>query len=192
MILSRERLDRLRHVLTRQDGTETFRQLTRRFGLFPAEIEAAAALGWVEFAIQKPRTGRPSRIVRLSETVAAKLPPWRGQIEKPITHRHWRFALLSVYEAVEGGSRRYGFASYTDAYQKAFHAAVSRKGAEASCSRLIRQDRVFAARQFCYAQLGREIPRELPRPSTASEIWETLKKHDSWRKDLAPLAYRLP
>jgi len=182
-MLPRERLNRLRSVLTRQGGTETARQLFRRFAIFPEEIEAAEALGWIEIETRKPPTGRPSRIVRLSETPAAKLPPWRSQIPRRIKHRHWRFAHLSVCGAIHGGMRKHGLPPLIAAYRELFPDAKSEAGAAASCSRLLRHPDVIAARQFYYAQLGREIPRHEAIPSTAFEIWETLKRYGSWRAE---------
>ena len=190
-MLSRERLDRLRSVLDRQGGTETLRKLTRRFAIFPAEIDAAEALGWVEIDTRKPRTGRPSRIARLSESQAAKLPPWRSQIPRPIKHLHWRFAFLSVYQGVPRGLRKYNFPPLGEVYRELFPAARSEAGAAASCSRLLRRRDIFAARQFYYAQLSGEIPEEGNHPSTASEIWDILNQHGSWRANYAPLAKRL-
>lgn len=181
MILSRERLNRLRHVLARQGGTETFRQLTRRFAIFPAEIEAAEALGWVEITIQKPRTGRPSRIVRLSESQAAKLPPSRWTMERPLSVRHWRFARLTVFESIERGGTLFPMPCHLESYLKTFPEAKSRNGAHASCSRLMNHPNVFAARQWFYASLNNEIPRSLPIPKTPAEIWDGLEEHGSYR-----------
>jgi hypothetical protein len=62
----------------------------------------------VAIETRKPHTGRPSRIVRLSESLAAKLPPWRFEIPRRISHRHWRFARSSVFGAVLGGMPRHG------------------------------------------------------------------------------------
>lgn len=190
-MLSRERLDRLRRVLDRQGGAETARQLTRRFAIFPTEIDAAEALGWVEIETRKPRTGRPSRIVRLSESQAAKLPPWRSHIPRQMKHRHWRFAFVSVNQGVPGGLRRYNVPPLVEVYRVLFPAAKSEAGAAASCSRLLRHPHVFAARQYCYARACGEIPRDGNHPSTASEVWEILRRHKSWRAELAPLALRL-
>jgi hypothetical protein len=97
MTLSRERLDRLRRVLARQGGTETFRQLTRRFAITRCEIDAAEALGWLNIETRQPKTERPARIARHSENPSAKLPPSRREMERPISHRHWQFAMLTVY-----------------------------------------------------------------------------------------------
>lgn len=185
-MLPRERLHRLLSVLTRQGGTETARQLFRRFAIFPAEIAEAEALGWVEIETRKPRTGRPSRVVRLSDSPTAKLPPWRWQIEKPISHRHWRFARASVYGGVLGGMPKYGLRPLVAVYREMFPAARSEAGAAASCSRLLHRPHVFAARQYCFARLSGEIPRWDYFPETASEIWAILRAYRSWRAEMAP------
>jgi len=69
LTLCRERLDRLKDVLDRQGGSETIRQLNRRFAIWEWEVEQAAVLGWVTIETRNPATGRPSRIARkLSQT----------------------------------------------------------------------------------------------------------------------------
>jgi hypothetical protein len=84
MILCHERLARIQRVLNKNPGTLTVREFARSYGVWEWEIEQAAALGWIQIETKKPRTGRPSRIVkRVSETHSAKLPPYRWQIEKP-------------------------------------------------------------------------------------------------------------
>lgn len=190
-MLPRERLHRLLSVLARQGGAETTRQLSRRFAIFPAEISEAEALGWVEIETRKPRTGRPSRVVRLSESQPAKLPPWRCELPRRISHRHWRFALASVYKGVLRGMPKHGIPPLVTVYRELFHDAKSKAGAAASCSRLLRHPHVFAARQYCYARLCGEIPQSEPTPSTALEAWEALKRHGSWRADYAPRALQL-
>lgn len=189
--LPRERLHRLLSVLTRQGGAETARQLFRRFAILPVEIAEAESLGWVKIETRKPRTGRPSRVVRLSDSQPAKLPPWRFEIPRRISHRHWRFALASVYNGVPRGLPKHGIPPLVTIYRELFPAAMSKAGAAASCSRLLRHPHVHAARQYCYARSCGEIPRRAPYPSTAREAWETLKRHKSWRTEHAPLAIRL-
>ena len=75
MMLSRERLHRILAVIQRQGGSETVRQLTRRFSIFRSEIKEAEALGWISIEKRKPKTGRPATIARLSKSQPAKLPP---------------------------------------------------------------------------------------------------------------------
>jgi hypothetical protein len=99
-ILCRERLDRIQRILERNAGALTVREFARTFSVWEWKIEQAAALGWLKIATRKPRTGRPSRIATIvSEPKAAKLPPYRWQIEKPISIRHWNFAFHSAYSA---------------------------------------------------------------------------------------------
>jgi hypothetical protein len=59
LTLCRERLKRLLLVLARQGGTETLRQLDRRFRIWRWEVEQTADLGWLEIKTLKPRTGPP-------------------------------------------------------------------------------------------------------------------------------------
>lgn len=185
MQFCRERLNRILSVLERQGGAETVRQLTRRFSIFRHEIEEAESLGFIVIEKRKPRTGRPSKIASLSECQAAKLPPWRRELEKPIKATHQRFAMFSVCTSIKGGSRATGFPGYVEAYRKAFPSAASLNGAYASCSRLLRHPHVFAARQWYYAETCGEIPNS-PFPDFESEIWTQLEVFGSWRARFKP------
>ena len=183
MKLCRERLTRIQHVLNKKGGALSVRDFARSFSVGEWEIEEAAALGWIQIETKKPHTGRPSRIAKIvSETHAAKLPPYRWQIEKPISNRHWNFAFHSVYSAIRGGSSfLWRIPPYTDAYLQAFPAAKSRRAAAASMSRLLRHPDVRAARAWFYAKVSQEIPREEPMPDTARAIWQRLRELGSWR-----------
>ena len=72
-----------------------------------------------------------------------------------------------------------------EAYRKAYPQAKSRNGAYASCSRLLRNPGVFAARQWHYAVAAGEVPSEA-QPKTESEIWQYLKDFGSWRSQFSP------
>ncbi len=187
MMLSRERLQRILAVIQRQGGSETVRQLTRRFSIFQHEIEEAESLGFLDIKKRKPKIGRPSYVATLSKNMAAKLPPWRRNIEKPIKATHQRFAMFSVYTSIKGGSRISGLPGYVEAYRKAFPAAKSRNGIYASCSRLLRHPHVFAAREWYYARVNGEISRHWNLPRYESEIWENLEVMRSWRAKFRPL-----
>lgn len=180
-ILCRERLNRILRILGKH-GTLPVREFARTFSVWEWEIEQAAALGWVEIETRKPRTGRPSRVVKMvSKTLAAKLAPWRCQIEKPISCRHWNFAFHSVYSAIRGGcSTFFRIKPYTDAYLRAFPAAKSRRAAAASMSRLLRRRDVKAARAWFYSKVRYEIPQDEPMPDTASGINQRLRELGSW------------
>ena len=181
--LCRERLDRIQHILARNAGALTVRDFARTFSVWEWEIEQAAALGWIKIEMRKPRTGRPSRIIReVSKPQAAKLPPYRWQIEKPISIRHWNFAFHSAHSAIKGGSSTFfRTPPYTDAYLRAFPAARKRRAAAASMSRLLRHPHVRAARAWFYSKISHEIPREEPMPETATGIWQRLRELGSWR-----------
>jgi hypothetical protein len=182
-ILCRERLERIQRILARNAGVLTVREFTRTYSVWTWEVEQAAELGWIEIKTRKPDTGRPSRIACLvSENPAAKLPPYRWQIEKPISCRHWNFALITVCTAIKGGMRRFFILPpYTDAYLQAYPAARTRRSAAASMSRLLRHPDVRAARAWFYAQISREIGKEERMPDTATAIWQRLRELGNWR-----------
>ena len=182
MKISQERLFRLLEILDRQGGSETVRQLQRRFSILRQEVAQAEALGWIVIERVKPPVGRPAVIARkLSETMAAKLPPYRREMERPISVRHWNFAMFSAYGAIPNGCRYLNMPATVHAYRKAFPKARRMKGAAASCSRLLRHPNVFAARQWYYAIMNGEIPRGLTWPDTPGEIWDCLDKFGSRR-----------
>lgn len=144
------------------------------------------ALGWIQIETRKPLTGRPSRIVReVSQPEGAKLPPYRWQIEKPISYRHARFAMLSTCAMHRGSrwlaSRGFGLPCTTDVYQNAYPRALGRKGAAASASRLRRRNDVKAARAWHYARFDGDVPRDEPMPRTVSAIVQRLREAGSWR-----------
>ena len=181
MTLCRERLARIQRVLNKNAGALTVRDFARSFSVWEWELEEAAALGWIQIETRKPRTGRPSRIVRnVSNPDTAKLPPYRWEIEKHVSHRHWMFALHST-ASVEHGCRWIGIPCRTDAYQKMYSKARKRRAASASMSRLMRHPDVRACRAWFYASHGREIAREEPMPDTAAGIWRRLRELGSWR-----------
>jgi len=104
MDLCRERLARIQRVLSKNVGALTVREFSRSFGVWEWELEQASILGWIQIDTHRPHTGRPSRIVQaVSNPEAAKLPPCRAEIERPISIRHWRFALFSAFGAIKGG-----------------------------------------------------------------------------------------
>jgi hypothetical protein len=179
--LCRERLDRLLDVLERRGGQETIRQLDRLYSIRCFEVMEAERLGWVVVKSQKPPTGRPSMIVRPSRNQAAKLPSSRLYMERPISCRHWKFAMLTVFASIHRGGRLSGLPCHIESYLKAFPDAKSRKGAHASCSRLMNHPNVFAARQWFYAVVNGDVPRSLRIPDTPAEIWDLLEEYGSYR-----------
>ncbi|MBL9178637.1 MAG: hypothetical protein JNM65_11270 [Verrucomicrobiaceae bacterium] len=177
LILCRERLERIQRILERVGGSLTVREFSRTYSVREWEVEQAAALGWVKIETHKPRTGRPSRIARtVSECPAAKLPPWRCQIEKPISIRHANFAFHSVCYCVKGGSAWVGMLPLTVAYRRAFPAARKRRAATASMSRLMRHPDVKAARAWLHAKVRLELHWSAPMPESAKEIWQRLRE----------------
>lgn len=182
MILCRQRLERIRRILSRNAGALTVREFARSFSVWKWEVEQAAALGWIKIETHKPRTGRPSRVAKeVSKPEAAKLPPYRWQIEKPISIRHARFAMLSTCGMHRGSRLGPGLPCTTDVYQSAYPRALGRKGAAASASRLRRRNDVKAARAWCYAQFDGDTPRSESMPDTVSGIVQRLRELGSWR-----------
>ena len=160
LTLCRERLARIQRVLNKNAGALTVRDFVRSFSVWEWELEQAAALGWIQIETKKPHTGRPSRIVRtVSQSHPAKLPPWRCQIEKEISTRHWLFALKSIGCIKGGRNFIWRFPPLVDAYQRAFPRAQKRRAATASMSRLLHHPDVKAARA----------------------IWQRLRELGSWR-----------
>jgi len=182
MPLCRERLARIQHVLNKNAGAVTVRDFARSFSVWEWELEQAAALGWIEIEIRKPHTGRPSRVVReLIRPDAAKLPPYRWQIEKPIKFSHARFAMLSTCAMHRGSRLGPGLPCTTDVYQHAFPRALKRNAAAASASRLRRRNDVKAARAWYYARFDGDVPRDEPMPRTVNAIIQRLRQAGSWR-----------
>jgi hypothetical protein len=86
------------------------RDFMRTFGMWPWEVEQAAALGWVKLYVRpsKRGKGRPSRIAELipQEQVAnLPLPPYRNQIPREISLRHQMFTLRVSGSAFRGESK---------------------------------------------------------------------------------------
>lgn len=187
LILCRERLERLLSVLDQQGGSETLRQLVRRFAFFNWEVTQAADLGWLEIEIRKPRVGRPSRIAhRLNKCYQQNYPPWRSEIEREISIRHGLFAKYSVIYAVKGGSRMLGMQGLAGAYAMVYRGCKTQASRDAACSRLLRHPGVRAARQWYYAIASQEIPQTERMPQTASGIWRRLRELGNWRARCDP------
>ena len=180
--LSCERLERIQRILEKNAGALTVRAFARTYSVWEWEVEQAAELGWIKIEMNRPRTGRPSRIVReVSKPEGAKLPPFRWQMEKPISFRHARFAMLSTCGMHRGSRLGPGLPCTTDIYQHAYPRALGRKGAAASASRLRRRNDVRAARAWHYARFDGEIPRDEPMPRTVCGIVQRLRELGSWR-----------
>jgi len=182
LTLCRERLERIQRILSRSAGALTVRDFARSFSVWPWELEQAAAIGWIKIETRKPRTGRPSRIVQqVSKTQAAKLPPYRSQIEKPISFRHQLFAIHFTCAAKRGSRKFVSMPAITDAYQSVFKRATKRRAATASASRLMRCSDIRAARAWYYARFDGDAPRSEPMPDTVNGIVQRLRELGSWR-----------
>lgn len=171
--LCRERLFRLFRVLKQQKGRATYRNLIHSHCIRPWEIDQAAEHGFVEIVIEKPATGRPSKVVQiLSEGPSAKLPPFRWFKPRHLTARHYRFVRMAASIAHHARSTRLQFA--TDAYLAAFPRAQSRAGAAASASRLLRDPFIRAA-WFWYLR-DRFVPRGELMPGDTASIYRRLRE----------------
>ncbi len=187
MALCREKLQQILRALENLSSSTTIRDVVRRTSISRSEICEAERLGYILLERRKPRTGRPAILARLSESQPAKLPPPRWMLERPIKFSHQKFAMLTVYASIKGGSSHAGFPGYIKAYQRTYPQAKSKNGAYASCSRLLRHPHVFAARQWYYARVNGEISRHWNLPRYESEIWENLEVMRSWRAKFRPL-----
>ncbi len=181
-ILCHERLDRIQRILERNAGALTVREFARTFSVWEWEIEQASALGWLKIETRKPRTGRPSRIATIvSNPLAAKLPPYRWQIERPIRFQHKLFAMHSTCAVKRGSRKLVHLPAITDVYQSVFQRATKRRAATASASRLMRRSDVRAARAWYYARFDGDAPRSECMPDTVNGIWQRLRELGSWR-----------
>jgi hypothetical protein len=75
LILCHERLNRVLLVLARQGGSETLRQIERRFGVWCWEVEQTASLGLLEI---EPR--KPAHAARLRSAESAKRSPQNSRL----------------------------------------------------------------------------------------------------------------
>lgn len=185
-ILCLERLERIQRVLARVGGDASMRDLWRRWEIYDWEIEQVGQLGWVKLYTRKPSgRGRPSRRVKLCGGRNAKLPLPRRMIPRLISYRHEIFAMWSVYQAVPRGIHQLGVPGVIHAYLAVYH-PKSHKAAHASCSRLMKNPDVRAARQWFYAKMNGEVPKEESMPRTRAEIRLKLAEAGSWRAPYIP------
>ncbi len=164
LLLCRERLTRLLAVLDREGGSCSLRALYRTYGIRDWEVEQAEEAEWVSITEQKPVVGRSSFVAtKLSKSLSAKLPPWRFQIPKELSCRHWRFALESTMPAPSRNEFGCSLSSATRAYLIAFPYAKSRAGAAASASRLLKRPMIQAARRWFLAADLHSHNEEMPK-----------------------------
>ena len=174
-MLSSERLQRIQRLIGRHDGALSIRDFARSYGVYRWEIETAADLGWLVIETRKPPIGSPSLVARgFSKPDSTKLPPWRSEIEKPISFRHWRFVVESLLAVKRGGHRIFALQTMTDAYQSAFPNARKRRAASASVCRLLKTRGVRALRAWYRAQVVGKIANGVSPPATVSEIRQRL------------------
>lgn len=158
LLLSRERLNRIQRILARADVQPvTVREFARRFSVWEWELEQAAELGWIEIEIRKPRTGRPSRVVKsapVNKSGAAKLPPYRRHLPQELSNRHWLFVRrywckggISGFPGPAGHGS--AFHAYRSIYcQPGAEKPTKRASAKTSAARLARRPYIRAAWLF--------------------------------------------
>jgi hypothetical protein len=188
-ILTRERLKSIEDAIDKHGGSVSVRFLLWNHFIQRHIIDEAVAGGYIAFETRKPRTGRPSLIIRkVSRSHPTQLPPSRYSLEDCITPRHWNFAFY--YALGECGPGMFSFRrrAYV-AYQRSFPSARSKAGAKASASRLLRKPHIQAAIQWSFARQDPELDCRNHHPETTTEIWDTLHALGSWRARRAP--YRI-
>lgn len=177
LILCRERLLRILSILDRKGGEVSVRDLYRTFGIFEWEVMQAEALGWLTITTVKPTTGRPAVIAKkVSNPVAAKLPPPRWDIPSDISFRHWNFvfAYLSTWPPCNA----------TAAYLASFHNARTKAGARASASRLLKHPDIKAALAWIRACSDGDFPasEKTTHPTSAAEMRRIFVQMGYWRQ----------
>lgn len=138
----------------------------------------AAELGWIEIEIRKPRTGRPSRVVKfaaVNKCHAAKLPPYRRHLPQALSNRHWLFVRRYwCKKGIGGFLGPAGHGSAFHAYRSIYRHSgaekpTKRASAKSSAARLARQPWIRAAWLFDVrlmrfsglAGQGRDFPSDL-------------------------------
>lgn len=165
----------------------TARNLDRLCGVKWWEIDQAVETGFIEVETRKPKTGRPSQVVRkVSKSKPTKLPPRRSDLEKPISRRHWKFAFH--YAMGECGPGLFSFKRRAwKAYQLTYPSCNSQAAARASSSRLLKQAHIRAAIAWTFASYcDPETDCKGLFPQTTSEIWNELHRLESHRARWAP------
>lgn len=163
LILCREHLCRILTILDCHQGAVSIRDLGRTYRIWEWQVEQAAELGWVRILTRQPRVGRPSRFAqKLSESEAAKLPPFRRNIPRCISFRHERFAWETL-NTMPGGSLGIKLSTRVRAYLRIFPEALSRAGAAASATRLMKRRDVRFARLWFQRTSGMRLHEPMPR-----------------------------
>lgn len=211
--LTRDRLAIIIRALQRRGGEMKRRDLKRFSGIEWWEIDQAAEKGFIITEKRKPHTGRPSEWAVLngrptathpfwqpknnavgnpvSRNYPTKLPPAPDPSDRRINPREWQFAFWYAYGEFKPGAGPLGFRRRAwVAYMKSFPNCVSKAGARASASRLLRRQQARAAIAWEFAKLDRCPNLCLFFPERPSEIWNTLHRLGSKRTDWAPRSVR--
>ena len=208
--LTRERLSILLRALDRRGGEMKARDLNRINGVNWWEIDQAEEKGFVTTEKRKPKTGRPSKWVKLvnvpsnspsvmasenppnvrkvSKNHPTKLLPSRSTLERQISRREWNFAFWYVIGEFGPGTGLFGFKRRAwTAYRKAYPRCHSEAAARSSASRLLKRPEVKAAIAWQFAKLDHVTGIQRFQPWTATEVWDTLHRLGSHRAEWGPL-----
>ena len=163
LVLCRERLNRLLHVLDCTGGTAPIRDLQRSHKIWWWEVEQAAELGWVRTFTSKPRVGRPSIIAeKVSNSSVAKLPLYRRQLDRKIKWSHRLFATYSVMPQPVSNAFGFRMTSKTRAYMMAYPSCGSRAAAAVGASRLMKRQDIRLMRRWLFCEVGGEVSGIMP------------------------------
>lgn len=191
-ILTRERLTAIEKSIDEHGGSVTIRHLMRNHGYNRHIIDEAVNGGYLILETLKPKQGRPSLIVKkVNESYPTKLPPRRSWLDHCISYRQWDFAFWYVMGELGPGMfsfrRRAWFA-----YMKCYPSVKTQASARAGASRLMKKPKIRAVITWTFAKhCDPETDCEGLYPSTAEEIWDTLRHLENWRIQGAPLTAQL-
>jgi hypothetical protein len=184
------------------------RDLTRLNGVEWWEIDQAEEKKFVITEQRKPRTGRPSKWVKLSpiiksssiteaenfanaqdvsQTYPTKLLPSRSTFGRHIKRKEWDFAFWYAIGDFGVGTGLFGFKRRAwTAYMKAYPSCYSKAAARSSASRLLKRPEVKAAIAWQFAKLDHLANISRFHPWTAVEVWDILHRLGSQRARWAP------
>ena len=184
--LTQESLATIYRAIDSNGGEVKIRNLDRIYGIPWLVIKQAKEEGFIEFFERKGKTGRPSELAKkVSNMNPTKLPPLRSNLEDLISQKQWDFAFHYVMGEYGPGFFDFKRRAYV-AYQKAYRSAVSKGGAKASASRLLRKPGTRAAIQWEFAKMSGENNGRFLFPRTTNEVWDALREIGSFRAKWAP------
>lgn len=128
-ILTRERLSVIWRAIDKNGGKVSVRHLMRNHGLFRSVIHEAIDSGFLTLEIQKPPRGRPSHVLKkVNECYPTILTPSHFDLDRLISHRHWKFAFHYAMGEIGPGMFDFKRRAWV-AYKKSFPSDRSDGGA---------------------------------------------------------------